>query len=78
MMGYGDMGFSGWWMVIGGGLVWLLFLVTVGVVLWAAVRSHGQQTEGAPRTTPLDTLKVRYARGEITRTEFEQARQDLT
>ena len=31
----------------------------------------------APRETPLDTVKGRYARGEITREQFEQLRQDL-
>ena len=73
MFGYGYGGPGGWlWML--GGLV-----VMVGVVLlvvWAfggAMRTS--RDDGRP--TPLEILRERYARGDITQEEFEQARQIL-
>ena len=60
-----------------GGLVMLTFwgALIVGIVL--LVRSMG--VDGSPRshTAPLDTLKRRYAAGEITREQYEQMRKDL-
>ena len=73
MFGYGYGGPGGWlWML--GGLV-----VMVGIVLlvvWAfggAMRPS--RDDGRP--TPLEILRERYARGEITHEEFEQSRQIL-
>jgi len=74
MWGWG----MGWW----GGPVMILFwiLVIVGVVLlirWA-VRSGGRGGEDRERTRdPLTILKERYAKGEITREEFERIKADL-
>ena len=59
-----------------GGLVMLTFwgALIVGIIL--LVRSIG--VGGAPLShTPLDTLKRRYAAGEITREQYEQMRKDL-
>ena len=52
------------------------------IVLWVA-RAVGagtgiQSVQDTPRETPLDILKARYARGEITQEQFEQMRQMLT
>ncbi len=66
-IGWG-MSLAGWsWMV--GGL-----LVVAVVVL--AVRRHGAPSP-AGVATPLDALRERYARGEISDGEFEQARRAL-
>jgi len=81
MMGYGDMGPWGWWMVAFGGLFWIGFLILIGGIAWAmlkaAVGPPTERTEYSPRPTPLDVLKTRYARGEITRQEFDQTKRDL-
>ncbi len=64
-------------MMMGFGLIVPLFLI--GVVAYAlGWRPKFNQT-GLAQTgqTPLETLKVRYARGEITLEEYEQLRRDL-
>ena len=82
MMGWGGYGPGvygfGWW-----GILMLLFwaLIIGGVVLlvlWL-VRQARPPTVGpgpsGPR--PLDILKERYARGEITREQYEEMRRNL-
>jgi len=64
-------------MVVVGSLVWFSFLAAIGLGLWAALRPSTERAEHSPRPTPLDVLKTRYARGEITRQEFEQTKRDL-
>ena len=64
------MGF-GWIFAI---LFWVLVLVAVvAVAKWL---SSSIARPGAS-TRPLDILKERYARGEITRDEYEQMRRDI-
>lgn len=43
----------------------------------AAPPAGEAQTLVSPGVTPLEVAKMRYARGEITREEFETLRQDL-
>ena len=77
-MWYGNMGGWGWWMMLVGSLIWIGFIALVASVTWAAVRpTTAPPAETGTRTTPLDVLKTRYARGEITRAEFEQTSRDL-
>ncbi len=76
--GYGGMGLLG-------GLIGLIFnlAVVVGIVLlivWAVRRFtgnslNGNQTSG--NQTPREILQARYARGEITREQYQQMLQDL-
>ncbi|MEX2556158.1 MAG: SHOCT domain-containing protein [Actinomycetota bacterium] len=65
----------GWWMLFGG-LLWLLFWGTIVYVIVSLV-SRGRGGEREPRTDPLEVAKLRYARGEITREDFEAIRKDL-
>ncbi|MFH1314279.1 MAG: SHOCT domain-containing protein [Candidatus Eisenbacteria bacterium] len=73
-MGYGDRMMS-----YGGGLLmWLIILIVAAIVVYAAfqlTRSRGQA--GTTGETPLDILKKRYARGEITLEEFEEKKRHL-
>ncbi len=81
MMGWGGYGGFGMGMGIVGGLFMLLFwgLIIVGLVLvvrwlWGQTR-HG--TGPGAIEAPLDILKRRYARGEITKEEYDRMKQDL-
>ena len=73
MFGYGYGGPGGWlWML--GGLVVLVGIVLL--VVWALVGTLRQGRDDA-RPTPLEILRERYARGEITQEQLEQAKQIL-
>ena len=62
----------------GGMFMWILFLIIIGVVLYAVIRgAKSSGTFGASGETPLDILKKRYAKGEITKDQFEQMKKDL-
>ncbi len=63
-----------WVAVIGGG-IWLVMTLARGGQGHSAPRSL---MPGAPAgETPLDILKARYAKGEITKEQFEAMRHDL-
>ena len=76
MMGYGfDGGGLGWIWMLGGLLVMIGFVV---LVVWAVTAaSRGGTSREPARPTPLDILRERYARGEISQQEFEQAKKTL-
>ena len=74
MMGYGDFG----WMSGFGWLWMVLFLgALIALLVWGADTLFGTR-DRAPQPAPLDILKWRYAAGEITQSEFEQAKRALT
>ena len=76
MMGYGfDGGAVGWIWMLGGLLIMVGFVV---LIVWAVGAVSRGATDKAPaRATPLDLLRERHARGEITQQEFEQAKRTL-
>ena len=58
----------------------LLLLGIVALILLATRGSGARRLPGEPtivERSPLDIARERYARGEITREEFEQIRRDL-
>jgi putative membrane protein len=66
----------GWWMVFGG--IWMVVFWggLIALVIWGVNRlTHRSDSS---RKSPLDLAKERYARGEITREEFEKIKKDLT
>ena len=72
--GFGGMGW-GW---IGLGMVHMLLfwiLVILGIVVLTRWLASGSRDELLPRA--IDILKARYAKGEITREQFEQLKRDI-
>ncbi len=79
MMGSGMMGgwWAGanpWWGVLSVAF-WLLMLAGVALLVVWAIRQIRPDQAGSRRA--LEILKERYARGEITREQYEQMRRDL-
>lgn len=71
----------GWGGMIFGIVSMLLFwglLIAAATILVKFVWGLGRSAEGRPEKTALDILKVRYARGDIEREEFEQKKRDLS
>ncbi|MBF6606566.1 MAG: SHOCT domain-containing protein [Chloroflexi bacterium] len=76
MMGYGFDGGGGGWLWMLGGLLLMVGLVVL--IVWAVgAVSRGGAGREPERTTALDILRERFARGEITQAEFEQAKKAL-
>ena len=70
-------GFSGPWMLLGGLGMVIFWGAIIGLIVWGI----SKVTRGGCCTTdagPLDVAKRRYARGELTREEFEQIKKDLS
>lgn len=74
MGGWGHMMDCGY----GGMFMWIIFLVVIGVVIYFIVQiSQKKSADISSKGTPLDILKKRYAKGEITKEKFEKMREDL-
>jgi putative membrane protein len=78
--GYGNMD-GGWHMMpygYGGFFMWILLIGAIILIVFLVTRpSKDKSNEPKPNESALDILKKRYARGEITKEEFEQMKQDL-
>ena len=77
MMGPGMMGgFGGFWFMP------IIMIVFWGLVIWGIVAlvrgvSAGSTGPSAQTDSALEILKRRYARGEITKQEYEERKKDL-
>jgi putative membrane protein len=61
------------------GTMGLLFIAAVGLIVYLVVRGETKKKQGGgDAETPLEIAKKRYARGEISREEFEQLKKDLS
>ena len=68
----------GWGMMIVGAIIWLLFLGgIIALVVWAITRATRRGGTGSG-ANPLDIARERYAKGEISREQFEQIKKDLS
>ena len=84
MMGFGMGGFGGldvvymliFWVVIIGLGVWLLSRLFPRVT--GDTPSRSTTGRGDLSESPLEILRQRYARGELSRTEYEEMRRDLS
>jgi putative membrane protein len=71
-------GYTGPW---GIGMIILMVVVVaaiIALIVWAVLRFTGNhKTYVSGRQDALDIAKERYARGEITKEQFEQIKKDL-
>ena len=83
--GWGMMGGFGF-PLIGGILMFLLWALVIGGIVWLVVWLARGGAQSASRVltntpignqTPLDIVKARYAKGEITKEQFEEMKRDL-
>ncbi len=85
MMGQGMMGGyrrnPSMFFPFGGLIMWVLILIIIGVVVYFIVRTQrgvsGRNYISSRDETPLDIAKKRYARGEISREEYETIKENL-
>ncbi len=63
-------------MMFFGGWMWLLWIVIIGLIVWGVV-AFTRRGESTTKRDPLEIAKERYAKGEITKEEFEQIKKDL-
>ncbi len=80
VLGFG-LGFGGVFSIILNVLFWAL---VVGLIVWVVsslvsgrATSHLPSNTATPSESALDILNKRYARGEITKTEYEDMRRNL-
>jgi len=81
----GHMG--GGWFPMFGGMMWCwfiliaLFFVGLGLAIYLIIRKVGgtQKTEGGSASVddPMTILKNRYAKGEITREQYDEMKKDI-
>ncbi len=80
MYGYGY-GYDHPWMLLGWlwmGLLWLIpILLLIALVKYLLGKKPGTPGEEKAEKTPLDILKETYAKGQISRDEYLQKRDDL-
>ncbi len=61
------------------GYAWIFWIILAVIVIYIIVKSinKGESSSGHQKESALDTLKRRYAEGEIDRNEFKKMEQDL-
>lgn len=76
-----NVGHGGWWgshnFSFGGILMWLLPILLIVILAYFIFQRHDTFNRNDSAETPLDILKKRYAKGEITHEEFERMKEKL-
>jgi putative membrane protein len=66
----------GWFSIILIGLFWIAVIVAIlFLIRWLIVSASHKKAK--PTDSPLEILRIRYARGEINKQEFEEKKKDL-
>jgi putative membrane protein len=60
----------------GGGYMWIVLLIVFLIVVYLLWQNTRSRTED-DKETPLEILKKRFAKGEISKEQFEQMKKDL-
>jgi len=70
MMNWGHMNYG-----YGGVIMWIILLALIAIVVYFLV--SGKKLIKKDDETPLEILRKRYAKGEISRQEYEKMKKDL-
>jgi putative membrane protein len=68
--GFGWFSFGWLWMILFWGII-------IGLIVWAITR-FSKRDGSESRNNALDIAKERYAKGEISKEEFDQLKKDLS
>lgn len=79
MGGFGMGGLGGFGALFGMGVSLLLFVGLIVLVVWgiSQLTRSGPQVSSAGAGSAVEILNARYARGEITKAEYDQMKTDL-
>ncbi len=67
-------------MMFFGGWMFIVWVLIIGLIVWGVIgltRRGASVSDRPEKNNPLDTARERYARGEISKEEFEQIKKDL-
>ena len=67
-------------MMFFGGWMLIVWIVVIGLIVWGVIaltRRQGSESGSGEKSNPLNIAKERYAKGEITKEEFERIKKDL-
>jgi putative membrane protein len=80
----GAQGPGGWWPMMhygfgyGGMFMWIIFLIVIGLLVYFFVQNQKTKVQtSAQGESHLDILKKRYAKGEITKEDYDRMKRDL-
>ena len=65
------------WGMMGLGMMLMMFAFWAVVIVGIVLAIRWGMSQGRPTDTALDILRQRYARGDISREEFEAKKKDL-
>lgn len=80
MMWYWNGG-MGFWMVLGGILMLLFWAGVIGLIVWGVatlIRRDSPRSSGTEKRDALTIARERYARGEVSKDEFDRMKRDLS
>lgn len=76
MMMDGMQGGGGW--MLAHGIFWLLLIAGIVLLIGWLLQARSSASREQASESALEILEKRYARGEITRDEFERMKRDLS
>jgi putative membrane protein len=65
-----------WFMGLGILCMVIFWAVVIGLIIWAVRRNDNRQSNSSGDSA-MDIARQRYAKGEITKEQFEQMKKDL-
>lgn len=60
-----------------GGFMWLFWIVILVAVIFSIVSFANQSGQNSTPDSPVEILRKRYAKGEITKEDFERMKNEL-